>query len=312
MPHPTTDTHRGLTIRQPWAFAIAEGFKTVENRSRRTNYQGPLLIHAGLKADSAVSIVRYSRDAAMRLDEVGGPLNYWEARSYLPSRIVAPPHATLALGAVIATATLAGCHEAVDGCCAPWGLPGCWHWELADVRPLRTAVARAGALTLWKADADLLAAVSAAVPRINTPDVVTVDADGHKHTTIKVKRCCNGCGQYLGDADNRDVDERGNLTDVRGECAHCRPLVELEAQGCTTWEVTPRSISRVDDEVDRLGVYAKGYFEWDETARKTVVVGLRVGSGETRVVARFGDWLIHHPDGHFTVHAAPAAVETGE
>lgn len=153
---------------------------------------------------------------------------------------------------------------------------------------------------------------SAAAPRTNTLDVVTVDADGHKHTTVKLKRCCNGCGQYLGDADNRDVDERGNLTDVRGECAHCRPLVELEAQGCTTWEVTPRSISRVDDDLDRLGVFAKGYWEWDETRRKTVVVGLRVGSGESRVVARFGDWLIQHPDGTFTVHQAPASVETGE
>jgi hypothetical protein len=156
----TTDT-RGLTIRQPWAFAIAEGFKTVENRSRRTNYRGPLLIHAGLKPDGAVSIVRYSRDAARRLDEVGGPLNYWEARALVPS-VFYKPHATLALGAVIATARLDGCHEAVDGCCAPWGVPGCWHWELADVQPLQTAVARTGALTLWKADTDLLAAVEAA------------------------------------------------------------------------------------------------------------------------------------------------------
>jgi hypothetical protein len=89
-------------------------------------------------------------------------------------------------------------------------------------------------------------------------------------------------------------------------------LDELEAQGCATWEVTERSISRVDDELDRLGVYAKGYWEFDKTSRKTVVVGLRVGSGETRVVARFGDWLIHHPDGHFTIHQAPASVETGE
>lgn len=89
-------------------------------------------------------------------------------------------------------------------------------------------------------------------------------------------------------------------------------LVEFEAQGCTTWEVTPRSISRVDHDIDQLGVYAKGYWEWDKTKGKTVVVGLRVGTGETRVVARFGDWLVRHPDSTFTVHAAPAADETGE
>ncbi|MGR3870953.1 hypothetical protein ACUXZZ_20465 [Streptomyces graminifolii] len=153
-------TTRGLTIQQPWAFAIAEGFKTVENRTRRTNYRGQLLIHAGLRHDRTVPVVRYSRDAAIRLDELGGSLNFWEARSHLPSRIFAPPHATLALGAVIATARLDGCHEAVDGCCAPWGFPDCWHWELADVRPLQRAVPRNGALGLWKPSPELLASIA--------------------------------------------------------------------------------------------------------------------------------------------------------
>ncbi|NUP33012.1 MAG: hypothetical protein HOU01_14995 [Streptomycetaceae bacterium] len=138
--------------------------------------------------------------------------------------------------------------------------------------------------------------------RTNTPDRANDDGS----TTITVKRCCNGCGQYLGDVDNRDVDPHGNLTDVRGECAHCKPLVEAEAAGCRTWEVTPRSISLVDYEIDKLGVYAKGY--WQEVDGKLTVVGLRVGTGETRVVAYFGDWLIRHPDGSFTVHKAPEAV----
>jgi len=156
-----TATHRGLTIQQPWAFAIAEGFKTVENRTRRTNYRGQLLIHASLKHDNAVPVVRYSRDAAIRLDELGGSGNFYEARALVPS-VLYQPHPTLALGAVIATATLTGCHEAADGCCAPWGFPDQWHWELADVRPLKQAVARVGALGLWKPDAELLAAVATA------------------------------------------------------------------------------------------------------------------------------------------------------
>ena len=81
-----------------------------------------------------------------------------------------------------------------------------------------------------------------------------------------------------------------------------------EAAGCATWEVTESSISRIDDELDRLGVYAKGY--WQEVDGKLTVVGLRVGTGETRVVAKFGDWLVMHPDGSFTVHPAPAAFES--
>lgn len=157
----TTTTYRGLTIQQPWAFAIAEGFKTIENRSRRTNYRGQLLIHAGLKHDTTVSIVRYSRDAAIRLDELGGSGNFYDARGLVPSAFY-QPHATLALGAVIATAQLAGCHEATDGCCTPWGFADQWHWELADIQPLKRAVGRSGSLGLWKPDAELLAAVQSA------------------------------------------------------------------------------------------------------------------------------------------------------
>ncbi|NUU26028.1 MAG: ASCH domain-containing protein [Streptomycetaceae bacterium] len=156
-----TATYRGLTIQQPWAFAIAEGFKTVENRSRRTNYRGTLLIHAGLRIDHAVPIVRYSRDAAIRFDQLGGRSNYWDAREHIPSRIVPAPPTALALSSVVATAQLVGCHEATDGCCAPWGFPDQWHWELADVQPLKRAVAKTGALGLWKPDAELLAAVAA-------------------------------------------------------------------------------------------------------------------------------------------------------
>ena len=40
-----------LSIRQPWAWAIVAGFKPVENRTWKTGYRGPLLIHAGLRED---------------------------------------------------------------------------------------------------------------------------------------------------------------------------------------------------------------------------------------------------------------------
>ena len=40
-----------LTIRQPWASLIVNGYKKYEFRSRRTMYRGKILIHAGLKVD---------------------------------------------------------------------------------------------------------------------------------------------------------------------------------------------------------------------------------------------------------------------
>ncbi|MFF1297964.1 MULTISPECIES: hypothetical protein [unclassified Streptomyces] len=141
-------------------------------------------------------------------------------------------------------------------------------------------------------------------PRTNTPDRTHVTDEGRTVTTLKVKRACNGCCQHLGDADSRDVDDHGNLTDVRAECAHCRPLVEAEEAGCRTWHLTERSYQRVDFEIDQLRpwVFTKGY--WQEVDGELRVVGLRIGV-DHRVVAYFGDWIIRHPDGTFTVHQAP-------
>lgn len=38
---------QAISIRQPWAWLIAQGSKTIENRTWATSYRGPLLIHAG-------------------------------------------------------------------------------------------------------------------------------------------------------------------------------------------------------------------------------------------------------------------------
>lgn len=35
-----------VSIRQPWASFIAQGIKDIENRTWRTNYRGPIYIHA--------------------------------------------------------------------------------------------------------------------------------------------------------------------------------------------------------------------------------------------------------------------------
>ena len=40
-----------LSIRQPWAWAIVNGWKPVENRTWYSGYRGPLLIHAGKREE---------------------------------------------------------------------------------------------------------------------------------------------------------------------------------------------------------------------------------------------------------------------
>lgn len=42
---------KALSIRQPWASAIINGGKDIENRSWKTKYRGRFLIHASLKSD---------------------------------------------------------------------------------------------------------------------------------------------------------------------------------------------------------------------------------------------------------------------
>lgn len=139
--------------------------------------------------------------------------------------------------------------------------------------------------------------------RTHTPDRTNPDGS----TTIKMKRACNGCGQYLGDATDTEIWRAVDglpVLDVRAECKHCAPLVELEAAGCKTWRLTERSYPRVDHELDRLDVFTKQYTRMVDG--KVTTVGMRIGVKPGHVVAHFGDHIVRHPDGGFTVHKAPA------
>ena len=42
---------KALSIRQPWAWLIVNGYKDIENRTWPTNFRGKFLIHAGRKFD---------------------------------------------------------------------------------------------------------------------------------------------------------------------------------------------------------------------------------------------------------------------
>ncbi len=38
---------KALSVKQPWAWGLVTGLKTIENRTWKTSHRGPLLIHAG-------------------------------------------------------------------------------------------------------------------------------------------------------------------------------------------------------------------------------------------------------------------------
>lgn len=146
---------RVLTVRQPWAEAIACGAKLIENRSQGfpRNYRGALAIHAGAE---------------------------WSTRGATDPRIRAlfrerDTFRVAVYRAVIAVAELVDVHHA-NGCCAPWGEdtyppanpearpPGIvTHLVLADVRRLERPIPARGALGLWTPDEDLRAELAEAL-----------------------------------------------------------------------------------------------------------------------------------------------------
>jgi hypothetical protein len=109
-----------LTIRQPWCHCIVHEQKTAENRSWKTNYRGPLLIHAGQRLDNA-------------------------ARSIIEAQhhIVIPDD--LPTGGIIGIVDLV---DVVENSSSPWAEPDQYHWILARPRPLPFTPAK-GKLGLW-------------------------------------------------------------------------------------------------------------------------------------------------------------------
>ncbi len=136
---------RTLTLTQPWASLVAFDAKRVETRSWRTNYRGPIAIHAakGFPNDAV--------DLCMRQ-----PFN----RCLQESRI--HRFRDLPLGAIVAIAKLSDVWRVErQGDAGRWGLsvqeqafgdygPGRYAWFLRDIELLPVPIAAKGALGLWE------------------------------------------------------------------------------------------------------------------------------------------------------------------
>lgn len=141
---------RALSVRQPFAWAIAVGAKPVENRTYGVRYRGLLAIHASKN---------------VRREDLDNPL-ILEAIADHGFTINEGPSS---LGAVVAVAELCGCHRwpAAGECngrsrpaCSPWAALDQWHWRLRNVRPLPEPVPCKGRLGLWWLPEDVERAVT--------------------------------------------------------------------------------------------------------------------------------------------------------
>lgn len=120
---------RALTIRQPWAGAIAYADKRVENRTWPTGHRGAVLIHSSKTIDRAAN-----RHAPMVAIVRGLQMD---------------------LGAVIAVARITDCHQD-DGECTPWSASGHHHLVLDGVTALPLPIPWKGALGFWTPPTALL------------------------------------------------------------------------------------------------------------------------------------------------------------
>ena len=133
---------KALTLRQPWASLLAQGFKQVETRSWYTRYQGPLAIHA------AKGFSRYERDlcltkpfaSCLRL------LPGYDGPQSLPRGVVL---ATCTLGVVL---PIEGQPRILSNLEQAFGdfTPGRFAWFLFDLRCLPQPIAARGRLGLWE------------------------------------------------------------------------------------------------------------------------------------------------------------------
>ena len=138
---------QALTVRSPWAWAIARGWKPIENRGRafpRRLVGVPLALHAGIGQDHMTLPVAEAAEALRRALTDADPM--------------------CARGAVLAVVRFGVSHPAQAGdACTPWHVDGFgWHWPVESVTPLTWPVPCTGQLGFWHLPGAVLAAVQAA------------------------------------------------------------------------------------------------------------------------------------------------------
>lgn len=130
---------RCLSVRQPWAWLIAEGYKDIENRSWPTRYRGLVAIHAA-------RLVHEDYATGGRFPVA------------LPPSVRVPPPDAIARGGIVAVAELVDCVTSSD---SPW-FGGPYGFVLENVRPLPFIPLR-GMMGLFVPPPDVLQQLRAAL-----------------------------------------------------------------------------------------------------------------------------------------------------
>jgi hypothetical protein len=128
-----------LTLYQPWATLVAIGAKKIETRSWKTDYRGPLAIHAGMNR-------KFTKG---------------EILTEICRKCLCLLHERLIFGAIIAICNLDRCQR-IFPLELPNDLPpepersfgdytaGRYMWFLSDIKKLEHPIPAKGAMGLWE------------------------------------------------------------------------------------------------------------------------------------------------------------------
>lgn len=146
---------KALSIKQPWAWLIVNGFKDIENRDWATTIRGPVLIHAGKQPDDiATQYVGKGREKEFH--PLADPMQKFLAQRGLGDLLHKMYHAhypenTFEFGGIVGIVTIAGC---VGRSSSPWFV-GEYGFVLKDARPLPFVPLR-GQLGLFDVPSEIL------------------------------------------------------------------------------------------------------------------------------------------------------------
>lgn len=175
-----TTIERCLSVRQPWALAIAAGWKPVENRTWEPGYTGWIAIHAsGKPGQIDPKACEFVEDAAAyvpdALNEENWPINPADGKPWNPSQTGSIIGIARIVGSVkFARGEFYAACEAAGNSIAEWwdkrfdavhidpdywAEKGATCWLLDDMRLLAAPIKADGKLNLWRLSVDQQAAI---------------------------------------------------------------------------------------------------------------------------------------------------------
>lgn len=147
---------RGLTIKQPWCYAISHLGKRIENRTWAPTYRGLLALHASASVGSRAD---FNRQVLVAADLGDASLELVRRGSLLRGAVFA----VASLNDVCAASLRSGRSGPLRCSCGKWAATQHCHLRLTQLRLLPVPVPAKGALSLWRLPADVDAAVRAQI-----------------------------------------------------------------------------------------------------------------------------------------------------